>query len=63
MALKDNDEVTFKLDQSNDGKTMTLTMMAPCQLDVHDLIMILDEYIQDLIRADGQLNQAGVEIQ
>lgn len=63
MALQDEDEVIFKLDQNTDGTEMTLIITAPNPMDTHDLIMVLEEYLSDLIRADGQMNQAGDVLQ
>lgn len=54
QADKKLEEVTYTLEMSKDSKTVYLKIEAPEPIDTHILIVCLEEYLQDLLKAYSQ---------
>lgn len=52
---KELEEPEFKLETSKDAKTVTLTIISPDIIDTHTYIVLLEEYLQDLIKAYSKM--------
>lgn len=55
MSDGSGDEVEIILWTSKDTKTIKLTFKSTRAMDTHDLIVVLEDYLQDLIRAYGAM--------
>lgn len=51
---EDDDEISIILNSTPDQKIVTLTIEAEKPIDTHDLILCLESYLCDLIRATSQ---------
>ena len=57
---KTGDEISFEMESSDDAKTVTLTLKSTCEMTVSDLILALETYLTDLVRAEDQRRKPGI---
>lgn len=50
-SVDDHDEVEISLETSPDAKEVLLTFKSSKPMDLHDFIMALEDYLNDMIRA------------
>lgn len=60
--MKDEEEITFKSIMSADKKEFSLHIESPSELTNADLILIIEAYLSDVIRADKQKSEASSDL-
>lgn len=59
--MSDQDELSFEVEKSDDGLTISLIVSAPSgrKISVHDFIMCLEMYLHEVTQAELKRNEAG----